>query len=221
MLNYVLLKKSQLEDIGEALRYKLDVEDQFLVDDMAEAVLNIGNGETFIGDDNGFYDVGKYSQFSITPRWLYYAMYFQFNEYILSKYSDELINWYGAYLDININENPVYRCAYAVTNMGAHYPTRTAFISFKNFTTAKYSITFVPFGSDRHKIKFDGLHRSDINTRTLSWNSAGYYSGGLGADLEDANGNLLTNYTANTASNRCKVFYTQQEAIDYVLGRID
>ena len=63
MLNYVLLKKSQLEDIGEALRYKLDVEDQFLVDDMAEAVLNIGNGETFIGDGNGFYDVGKYSKF--------------------------------------------------------------------------------------------------------------------------------------------------------------
>ena len=63
MLNYVLLKKSQLEDIGEALRYKLDVEDQFLVDDMAEAVLNIGNGETFIGGENGFYDVGKYSKF--------------------------------------------------------------------------------------------------------------------------------------------------------------
>ena len=68
----------------------------------------------------------------------------------------------------------------------------------------------------------DGLSHADINTFTLTENMRDgkyyYATSTINANLQDSQGSLLTGYTVSTGSDNCRVFYSDEEAIGYVLG---
>jgi len=225
MLNYVLLKKSQLEDIGEALRYKLDVEDQFLVDDMVDAVLNIGNGDVCTGYTNGFYDVGKYSSFILLDKDIFErGVAFVFDTPFITSYGNVLTDMVGGFIKCEDDENPIYRIAYYFA--GQHTGNSimySVYFSFKNFVSAKYTVRLVHYNAYNGKQVFNSIdHPQHLNTFTFS-NYYNYYKSPEinWNHFRDVNGVYVDNYIIKSFSKNSKVVFNTQEAIDYVLGRIN
>lgn len=153
---------------------------------------------------------------------LRYAMYFEFGSMVISKYSSTPVNQYGAYVKVDSDLDLVYRAAFAVTTSGEK-TIRQAFLSCRGYVSAgSIGMTYVPYVADSSKIIVDGLSYSGINTFELTEQVIGgkcyYQTKTINANLEDADGNKLTNYTVSTGSDNCRVFYSADEAINYVLG---
>ena len=149
-----------------------------------------------------------------------YAMFFQFPNDVVSKYSSTPINQYGVYADFAQGTDDVYRVAFSVTQDG-QYPRRQLFVSYEGFV-AGGGITFVPYVAKDGYIVADGKSSSDINTFTASLKTSGgkkYYStDAIGANLEDANGNFLADYTVSRTSENVEIFSSGDEALNYILS---
>ena len=225
MLNYVLLKKSQLEDIGEALRYKLDVEDQFLVDDMVDAVLNIGNGDVCTGYTNGFYDVGKYSSFTLLDKDIFErGVAFVFDTPFITYYGSVLTDMVGGFIKCDNDENSIYRIAYyfAGQHTGNAIPY-SVYFTFKNFESSKYTVQLIHYNAYNGKQVLNSIDNPQhLNTFTFSKYGDYYKSPDISWNhFRDVNDVYVDNYIIKSFSKNSKVVFNTQEAIDYVLGRID
>lgn len=153
---------------------------------------------------------------------LQYAMYFKFGSKVLSKYSSEPVDAYGAYVKFDAGVSGIYRVAFAVTGAAGNIH-RQVFLTYKGYVNGgSAGITYVPYVSSGGMIVADGLSHSNINTFGVTEYSSGgkyYYSTiSIGVNLEDSQGNMLTNYTISTGSDNCKVFSSASDALNYVLG---
>ena len=153
---------------------------------------------------------------------LQYAMYFKFGSKIMSKYSSTPVDAYGAYVRFDGIEASIYRVAFAVTGSGGDIH-RQAFVTYKGYINGgSAGMTYVPYVSSDGVIVADGFSNSNINTFGLSENIRDgkyYYSTtSIHVNLEDSQGNMLTNYTIATGSDNCRVYGSAADALSYVLG---
>ena len=153
---------------------------------------------------------------------LRYAMYFKFGSKILSKYGSTPVDAYGAYIKFDDFVSGIYRVAFAVTGSAGDIH-RQAFVSYKGYMNGgSAGMTYVPYVSADGVIIADGFSHSNINTFALSENVSNgkyYYStNSIRVNLEDSQGNMLTNYTISTGSDNCRVFSSASDALNYVLG---
>jgi len=149
-----------------------------------------------------------------------YAMFFGFSHDVISKYSPQPINQYGVYADFAGGTDNVYRVAFAITQDG-QYPSRQLFVSYEGFIAGP-AITFVPYVAKDGYMVVDGKSSSNINTFSASRNTSGgkvYYStSAIGANLEDANGNYLAEYTISRTSENVQIFSSANDALNYILS---
>ena len=162
-----------------------------------------------------------YPELEIDPL-LQYAMYFKFGSNVLSKYSSEPVDAYGAYIKFDDFVFGIYRVAFVVTGTGRNI-YRQAILTYRGYVNGgSAGITYVPYISSGGVIVADGFSHSDINTFGVFECSSGgkyYYSTtSINVNLEDSQGNMLTNYTISTGSDNCKVFSSETDALNYVLG---
>ena len=150
-----------------------------------------------------------------------YSMWFALSP-VVSKYSPNLVNRYGAYLQLDNNEKPVYRVAWYLDTSSDPY-RRKPYISFRGFASASYKIVYVPFVSMDSEIIADGTTTTQIQTYTLSAYASGgrryySYSNAINVNLKDADGNELTDFVIGSSSEHCQIFETMQECIAFVTG---
>ena len=153
-----------------------------------------------------------------------YAMAFRFPDDVISKYSPEPANQYGVYLKMSRELTAkIYRVAFYLVQGSEAEIKRAAFASVDGFTGVSEGIVYVPYVGKNWEIIEDGITHPDINTFTLySVTTEGktYYRTSLiNANLEDANGNPLTEYTIDAVlKSGVAIFYNESEAINYVMG---
>ena len=152
---------------------------------------------------------------------LRFAMYFEFSSDIVSNYSSSPVNRYGAYIKADGQETRILRAAFSIRENGESVERR-AFATLRDYGMAAGSLTYVPYVALGDSIVAEGLSHSEINTFALTENvrDGKYYyaTSTINANLQDSQGRLLTGYTVSTGSDNCRVFYSDEEAIGYVLG---
>lgn len=159
-----------------------------------------------------------------------FAMYCRFDQYVISKYSDIPVNEYGARLYID-EEHSDYRyvdvekVAFVWTNSSSKYWDRYLYVRFKDgiiLTNESPYILYDPFVADYGHIIKDGLTHGSINTIPLKKATLGginfLYTGRINANLEDKDGNLLTNFTTSVSTDNTRLFGNPNDAMTYILS---
>lgn len=160
-----------------------------------------------------------------------FAMYCRFDQYVISDYSDTPVNEYGCRLYID-EEHSGYRYAYVektafVWTYDSLNKTwaRYLYVRFKDgvmLTDDSQYILYVPFVADYGHIIEDGLTHGGINTfrlrlRKVTSGGINYlYTGPIRANLEDKDGNPLTNFTTNVSADNTRLFDNTDDAIRYI-----
>ena len=102
-----------------------------------------------------------YPELEIDPL-LQYAMYFKFGSNVLSKYSSEPVDAYGAYIKFDDFVFGIYRVAFVVTGTGRNI-YRQAIVTYRgDVNGGSAGITYVPYISLGGVIVADGFSHSDI-----------------------------------------------------------
>ena len=161
-----------------------------------------------------------------------FAMYCRFNQYVISKYSDIPVNEYGCRLYID-EEHSAYRyidvekVAFVWTYYSANKCWRRyLYVRFKDgiiLTDKSPYILYDPYVADYGNIIEDGVSHPSITSYPLYKGTSGgiidfLYRGPINANLEDKDGNLLTNFTTSVSTDNTKLFDNTDDAIAYILS---
>ncbi len=138
------------------------------------------------------------------------GLFFQIDD-IISDYGAETINQYGAYMDVNPGAK-IQRIAVYVTQEGNLWRRTIACVG-EDITYA----TFVPYLACDGEVKYSGLTSSSISNFSMTKNADGIWTysnyATIGANLEDAQGNLLLSlYDIGQAGKDTRIF-TDLEAM--------
>jgi hypothetical protein len=181
--------------------------------------------EVYVGNKKVYPDTYTYP--------ISFAMYVRFDRYVISRYSDTPVNEYGCRLYID-EEHSDYRYADVekvafVWAYDSHDKiwNRHLYVRFKDgiMLSTYYENPYVlydPFVADNEHIIKEGLD-DGMRTWPLHEKTSGainfLYSGPMEADMEDKDGNLLTNYITNVyTDNASRLFYNTDDAIRYILS---
>lgn len=160
-----------------------------------------------------------------------FAMYCRFNQYVISKYSDIPVNEFGCRLYINEERSDyryvdVEKVAFAWT-YNSHFKDwdRYLYVRFKDgviLTGESPYILYDPYVADYGNIIADGISHPSINSHRLHKGPSGdvnyLYIGPVGANLEDKDGHLLTNFTTGISTDNARLFDDPYDAKAYILS---
>lgn len=159
-----------------------------------------------------------------------FAMYCRFDQFVISKYSDIPVNEYGCrlYIDEKYSDYryvDVEKVAFAWTHNSSKYWDRYLYVRFKDgiiLTNKSPYILYVPFVADYGHIIKDGFSQATIRTIPLKKATLGginfLYIGPIKANLEDKDGNLLTNFTTSVSTDNTRLFGNPNDAMAYILS---
>jgi hypothetical protein len=162
-----------------------------------------------------------------------FAMYCRFDHYVISKYSDIPVNEYGCRLYID-EEHSDYRYTDVVkvafvwnlrTDVSEPYWSRHIYVRFKDdvvLTSQNPYILYDPYVADYGNIIEDGLSHPLINAYKLYIGTSEgidyLHEGPVRADLEDKDGNLLTNFTTEISTDNTRLFDNTDDARAYIIS---